>query len=73
MSDPRSPDALRAVPPVLALYLALPLDIVPGLHSRTRPIDDIVVLAVGVALLLRFVPRAALRDAIARAEEEPPR
>jgi uncharacterized membrane protein YkvA (DUF1232 family) len=68
MSDPAIPRWLRAVPPVLVVYLALPLDIVPDFIPVIGQIDDIVVLAVGVALLLRFVPRAALRDAIEHAE-----
>ena len=73
MSDPAIPGWLRAVPPILVLYLALPLDLVPDFIPVLGQLDDIVVLAVGVALLLRFVPRAALRDAIDRAQIEPPR
>lgn len=70
MSDPAIPLWLRAVPPVLVIYLALPLDIVPDFIPVLGQLDDIVVLAVGVGLLLRFVPRAALREAIERAEME---
>jgi uncharacterized membrane protein YkvA (DUF1232 family) len=70
MSDPAIPTWLRAIPPVLVIYLALPLDLVPDFIPVLGQIDDIVVLAAGVALLLRFVPRAALRAAIDRAEAE---
>ena len=59
----RCADAGRAVPltarillPVLVLYLALPIDIIPDFIPVIGQIDDIVVIVVGLALLIRLVP-----------------
>src|SRR5882724_156389 len=62
--DPMIPLWLRAIPPALVLYLASPIDLIPDFIPVLGQLDDIVVLAVGVGLLARLVPRARLLDAI---------
>jgi uncharacterized membrane protein YkvA (DUF1232 family) len=68
MRDDRIPVYARIVPPLLVLYLALPLDIVPDFIPVIGQLDDIVVLAVGVALLVKLTPARVLDEHLARLE-----
>ncbi len=60
--DRRIPLAVRAIPVVLALYLAMPLDIVPDFIPVLGQLDDIAIVAIGVALLLRLAPRNVVEE-----------
>jgi len=68
--EPRIPLLVRAVPPALVLYLAMPLDVIPDFIPVIGHLDDVLVLLLGVAVLLRFTPRAVLEEHIARLEAE---
>jgi uncharacterized membrane protein YkvA (DUF1232 family) len=68
--EPRIPLLVRAVPPALVLYLAMPLDVIPDFIPVIGHLDDVLVLLLGVALLLRFTPRAVLEEHVARLEAE---
>jgi len=69
-ADRRIPLLVRAIPPILVLYLAMPIDIVPDFIPVLGQLDDVVVVAVGMGLLLRFTPRAVLEEHVARLEVE---
>jgi uncharacterized membrane protein YkvA (DUF1232 family) len=56
MGDGRIPLAVRAIPPLLVLYLAMPLDLVPDIIPVLGQLDDVLVLLVALGLLARFVP-----------------
>ncbi len=66
--DPAVPLWLRAIPPALVLYLAMPIDLVPDFIPVLGQLDDVIVVAAGVALLARLLPRDRLRAAIEAAE-----
>src|SRR3990172_13122919 len=66
--DPRVPLLLRALPPALVLYLAMPLDIILDFIPVIGHLDDALVLLLGIVLLLRFTPRAVLEEHVARLE-----
>ena len=68
--DRRIPLAIRALPPALALYLAMPLDLVPDFIPVVGQLDDLLIVGLGVWLLFRFVPRPALLEHIDRLETE---
>ena len=68
--EPRIPLLVRAVPPALVLYLAMPLDVIPDFIPVIGHLDDVLILLLGVALLLRFTPRAVLEEHVARLEAE---
>ncbi len=70
--EPRIPLLVRAVPPALVLYLAMPLDIIPDFIPVIGHLDDALVLLLGVAVLLRFTPRAVLEEHVARLAAEAP-
>jgi uncharacterized membrane protein YkvA (DUF1232 family) len=66
--DPRIPCAVRAIPVLLVLYLAMPLDLVPDFLPVIGQLDDLLILAIGAGLMVRFVPRAVLEEHIDRIE-----
>lgn len=68
--DARIPLAVRAIPVLLVLYLAMPLDVIPDFLPVIGQLDDLLVLAIGVGLLIRFVPRTVLKDHLDRFEPE---
>ena len=70
MREPRIPLLVRAVPPALVLYLAMPLDVIPDFIPVIGHLDDALVLLLGVAVLLRFTPRAVLEEHVARLKAE---
>jgi uncharacterized membrane protein YkvA (DUF1232 family) len=66
--EPRIPRRLRAIPPLLVLYLASPLDLIPDVIPVVGLVDDVLVGVVGIGLLVRFTPRAVLVDLVERQE-----
>lgn len=70
MSDNRVPLPLRAVPPLLVLYLATPVDLIPDVIPILGQLDDLLVVAVALGLLTRFVPIDIVEAHIASLEAE---
>jgi uncharacterized membrane protein YkvA (DUF1232 family) len=68
LRDRRVPMLARAIIPALFLYLALPLDIVPDFIPVLGHLDDIVIAAVAIGLLLRTTPRFVLEEHLSRLE-----
>ena len=66
--DRRIPLAVRAIPPALVLYLAMPIDIVPDFIPVLGQLDDIIVVIVGVGLLFRFTERAIIEEHVSALE-----
>lgn len=66
--DGRIPLLARAIPALLVLYLAMPLDLIPDFIPVIGHLDDLLALAVGVGLLLRFTPRGVLEEQLVRLE-----
>ncbi len=66
--DERIPLKLRLLPPFMLLYLALPVDLIPDFIPVFGQLDDILVLALGAGLLLRFVPRYVIDERLMAAE-----
>jgi uncharacterized membrane protein YkvA (DUF1232 family) len=62
------PLVLRLVPPALVLYLSLPLDLVPDFVPILGQADDLLVTAVGIAILVRFMPVRALESQLSTVE-----
>lgn len=68
--DSRTPLVVRAIPPLLILYLAMPIDAVPDFIPVLGHIDDVLILVIGIGLLLRFTPRHVLEGHGCRLEPE---
>jgi len=69
--EPRIPLLVRVIPPALVVYLAMPLDVIPDFIPVIGHLDDVLVLVIGIAVLLRFTPRAVLEEHLARLEAAP--
>jgi uncharacterized membrane protein YkvA (DUF1232 family) len=69
-ADERMPLSVRAIPALLVLYLAMPLDIVPDFIPVLGQLDDIAVVIVAVGLFARFAPLRIIEEHIARLESE---
>ena len=70
MTDPDVPTAARIIPPLLILYLSLPIDIIPDFIPVLGQIDDVLVLVVGLGLLAKTLPARLLEERIAAVERE---
>ena len=70
MTDPDVPVQARVLPPLLILYLSMPIDIIPDFVPVIGHVDDVIVLAVGLGLMLRSVPVRLLESRIAALERE---
>src|ERR1044071_6033759 len=68
MHDERLPTGLRLLPPLLILYLAMPLDIIPDFIPVIGQVDDVLVLLIGGALLVKFAPLGLLDERISQLE-----
>jgi uncharacterized membrane protein YkvA (DUF1232 family) len=62
LRDGRVPLGLRLLPPLLVLYLALPLDFVPDFIPVLGQLDDLLIVGGGLVLILRFTPLALLEE-----------
>ncbi len=67
-ADERIPLAVRLIVPILVLYLAMPLDLIPDFIPVIGQLDDILAIIVGVALLVRFIPEAVLDQHLSELE-----
>jgi uncharacterized membrane protein YkvA (DUF1232 family) len=68
LQDERFPPHVRLIPPLLVLYLALPIDLVPDFIPVLGQLDDVAVAIVGIALLSRYVPVQIIEGHIAALE-----
>ena len=68
--DPRIPLAVRAIPPLLILYLAMPVDLIPDFIPVLGHIDDVLILVISIGLLLRCTPRHVLEEHVGRLQSE---
>ena len=68
--DHRVPLLARALLPVVVLYVAMPLDIVPDFIPAVGYLDDVLVILGATWLLLRLVPAAVLEEQVAALEAE---
>lgn len=70
MRDSRIPLAVRAIPALLVLYLAMPIDIIPDFIPVLGHIDDLLILVIGVGLLLRLTPSHLLEEHVGLLEAD---
>ena len=54
--DPAVPLHARALLPLLAAYLAFPLDLIPDFIPILGQLDDVLVIAAGLGLFLMLTP-----------------
>jgi len=68
--DPRVPLRARLILPAAALYLAMPIDIIPDFIPVLGQLDDVLVVVLALGLFLRLTPRDVMSEHIARWRNE---
>ncbi len=66
--DPAVPLHARAVLPMLALYLAMPFDLIPDFIPVLGQLDDLLVIAGGLGLFLMLTPADVIEQHLERFE-----
>ena len=60
--DPHVPGVPKAVMPLVLVYLASPIDLIPDFIPLLGQLDDLAVLAGGLALVLWLTPGHVIED-----------
>jgi uncharacterized membrane protein YkvA (DUF1232 family) len=60
--DPETPALARGVMPVVLVYLASPIDVIPDFIPVLGQLDDLVVLAAGLGVVLWLTPSYVIED-----------
>jgi uncharacterized membrane protein YkvA (DUF1232 family) len=55
--DPRTPVVARALALFVIAYAASPIDLIPDFIPVLGLLDDLIILPLGIALVLRLIPR----------------
>ena len=66
--DPRTPWAVRLLALGVAAYALSPIDLIPDFIPVLGYLDDVILVPLGIALVMRFIPAPVRVDAHARAE-----
>lgn len=66
--DPRTPLAAKVLAAVVVAYALSPVDLIPDFIPVIGLLDELVLLPLGIAILLRLIPPVVMADARARAE-----
>jgi uncharacterized membrane protein YkvA (DUF1232 family) len=66
---PRTPWYAKLLAALVAAYAFSPIDLIPDFIPVLGYLDDVLIVPLGIALSLRFVPAEVLREARASAEQ----
>jgi uncharacterized membrane protein YkvA (DUF1232 family) len=72
--DPRTPLAVRLLALTVAAYALSPIDLIPDFVPLLGYLDDLIIVPLGVALVIRLIPpdvAASARSSAAAMAEEP--
>ena len=67
--DPRVPWYAKAIAGVVVAYALSPIDLIPDFIPVLGYLDDLVLVPLGVALVLKLIPADVLADCRRRAEQ----
>ncbi|WP_133500621.1 YkvA family protein [Cognatilysobacter terrigena] len=65
--DPRTPWAVRLAALAVAAYALSPIDLIPDFIPVLGYLDDVIIVPLGIALVMRWTPADVKADAHARA------
>ena len=68
--DPRVPWYTKALALAIVGYALSPLDLIPDFVPIIGYLDDLILVPLGIALVLRLTPRAVLADCRTQAQQE---
>ena len=66
--DPRTPAIVRLLAVAVAAYALSPIDLIPDFIPVLGYLDDLILIPIGLALVVRLVPAEVMQAAHARAE-----
>jgi uncharacterized membrane protein YkvA (DUF1232 family) len=66
--DPRTPIVVRALAVLVAAYALSPIDLIPDFIPVIGLLDDLLLVPLGLALVVRFTPPEVLESARAQAK-----
>jgi uncharacterized membrane protein YkvA (DUF1232 family) len=66
--DPDTPALVKGVMPAVMLYLASPIDLIPDFIPVLGQLDDLLVLAAGLGLVLWLTPGHVIEDHLSELE-----
>ncbi len=66
--DPDVPAVVKVVMPLVLVYLAMPIDLIPDFIPVLGQLDDLLVLAAGLGVVLWLTPRHVLEDHLGELE-----
>jgi uncharacterized membrane protein YkvA (DUF1232 family) len=67
--DPRTPLAVRVLALMVAAYALSPIDLIPDFIPVLGLLDDLIIVPLGLALIVRLTPPEILEDARQRATQ----
>ena len=67
--DPRTPILVRALAVLVAAYALSPIDLIPDFIPVIGYLDDLLLVPLGVALVVRLTPPAVLDSARVKAQQ----
>lgn len=67
--DPRTPFWVRAIAVLVAGYALSPIDLIPDFIPVIGYLDDIVLVPLGLAMVVRLTPSAVMKSARIQAEQ----
>jgi uncharacterized membrane protein YkvA (DUF1232 family) len=60
--DPRTPWPARALAVLVVAYAASPIDLIPDFIPVLGLLDDLILIPLGLALVLKFIPPAVMAE-----------
>jgi uncharacterized membrane protein YkvA (DUF1232 family) len=66
--DPDTPGLVKGIMPAVMLYLASPIDIIPDFIPLLGQLDDLLVLAAGLGLVLWLTPTHVIEEHLGELE-----
>lgn len=67
--DPRLPWAVRLLALLVAAYALSPIDLIPDFIPVIGYLDDLLLIPLGLALVVRLTPPTVMDDAMAKAQQ----
>lgn len=67
--DPRTPVLVRALAVLVAAYALSPIDLIPDFIPVVGYLDDLLLVPLGLALVIRLTPPAVMASAHSRAQQ----
>lgn len=72
MQDERTPWHAKVLAAIVVGYTLSPIDLIPDFVPVFGYLDDIILIPLGVAIVIRLIPQEIIADCTAKALAEPP-